>query len=349
MSSIPIRHRCCFTYRETHIRDRREVTNETTEAVYYSGDSDFELRAKFTLLTFATPTLIAAIKIITRLFLLCSGSWLTTGKEQADRAWIRECREWHLRRSLIKASEKPSLMLYDTYKFEFTKLALGNQICKLVTLPFFLIAQTFAAVWGLIDPLDGRTLYSKLEIASSIPLPKGSHGGLVWASNYFAWCMQPAQMWEKENFYLYSSPLSCRNPFSFLAQMREDGGLDLVLSDKIPVWKEALNRLSKSPLELSPTEVGVYLSALNESASRLQRNFPGQWFVPMIYFPHNWQRETKTWSRKCLEELLSCSSSLNEAITSFQPSENIDRLRQKQACLMQVLDAMLAPTLLAQP
>lgn len=342
MNVTSIHHTCCFTWKESFIRKKRKIREVKSGDVYYSGASNKILRYNFAKLVLGTLPIVGIVRPIARSILLLSGSWYRVGSERADREWIRMCRIWYAQNC---DSPSPSGHSYQSLRSEFSRQELVDQICKLVTLPFFCLAQLFAAIWGLISPLEGRKFYGDLESASRIQLPKDYRWGWIEVTNYLALCMQPIQSWERGNLYSYSYPFSWKDHYIDLKHMKEEGGLDEVVAQKLQFWNEAFRVIKTYLIELSSEEKRAYLAELNTAKGRLENDFPSPGYDPLKDFEQEWQSAVERAAPWYLRELLNCGNEINRVMTSFQSLEKVEHLRQKQASLMQILEAMLDPAI----
>lgn len=271
--STTIYHTCFYSWEEKTIQNRRWISEQLSNKVYFSNDSDNDIRYKFFLLSMGAPTLIALSRLFSRTVLLFSGSWIDSGKEKAELAWTREWRVWDAQKSSSPPSPKPSLERRNELISHHIQEELVDQIIKLVTLPLILIAMTFAALWGLISPLEGRKLYSDLEACSSIALSKEGRKSLwmLRMSNYSALCMQPVSVWEKENLYRDFSKSPWHDEYNQLFSLKTAGILDEEVAGQLLQWKEKIQTKQNAPFASTLGELKVEVERLK---GKLQMYYP---------------------------------------------------------------------------
>jgi len=183
------------------------VTNKTNGRIYghITRDSDQELRTKLAFLS-AIQAPIMLLRLPYRLYAVCSGDFVKSGIRAAKKEWQLKCQE----RSL-QWPKKSSIKLFNSYNFTIAKHVMWHllkNICKIITIPLAIIAQQFAALYGLINPLDGRIIFAAIaELGSRDVYAKDEFAGeMLWLSDYLGLCLQPKDVWDSKRLYcLYSS------------------------------------------------------------------------------------------------------------------------------------------------
>jgi len=173
----------------------RVVREQNSGDVWLSHDANKDLRAKLGALAVFTIPWGIVFRAPTRIFELIFSTW---GKAQVetDETFYQRSHTW------IQNGRIPSQQPVK-WKIALSThlLLIAEQIVKLITLPLSWIALTFAALWGLINPLDGRRLYGLIEKMWAIPGSLEMSPDYVRAVNYLAICMQPVNVWDQENLY----------------------------------------------------------------------------------------------------------------------------------------------------
>lgn len=187
------------------------VTNKTNGRIYghITKDSDQELRAKLAFLSAIQAPIMLLGRLPYRLYAVCSGDFVKSGIKAAKKEWQLKCQE----RSL-QWPKKSSIKLFNGYNFTIAKHVMWHllkNICKIITIPLAIIAQQFAALYGLINPLDGRIIFAAIaELGSRDVIPIYAKDEfaekMLQLSDYLGLCLQPKDVWDSKKLYcLYNS------------------------------------------------------------------------------------------------------------------------------------------------
>ncbi len=183
------------------------VKNQTTGRVYgtITKDSDGGLRKKFALLAIIQTPVMLLGRIPYRIYSLVSGDFVESAVKAAKKEWWLNRQQWSL-----TSPEKRSVVPPDRYYFivaiHVIKHLVKN-ILKIITIPLATIAQQFAALYGLINPLDGRILFTAINELWSRDVVQihSSHSKtracMLHISDYLGWCLQPKDVWRNKNLY----------------------------------------------------------------------------------------------------------------------------------------------------
>ncbi|MDE3046558.1 MAG: hypothetical protein KGJ02_07965 [Verrucomicrobiota bacterium] len=167
---------------------------------FSTRDTPWELRKKFfPLCIFTFPG--TAARIAYRTLALLSGDFIRSGLAKGEAEWQLKSQEWSLN-SNRKIEQLPSHSLL-LIKHILRDLVLN--VLKIVTYPLACIALQFTALYGLLDPINGRAAFSRIEEIWSRDISSGirSCGLFIQFSEFSAPCMQPKDVWEKNNLFAY--------------------------------------------------------------------------------------------------------------------------------------------------
>jgi hypothetical protein len=172
------------------------VTHIPSQTVYASGDSDQDIRLKMVALSLGQAP-IMSIRMLGRIGAIFRGDFVRAGRHFAEKAWKLERQTWSLNpnpKALPpdESSLRNKVILHTIWQ-------LIKNIVKIVTYPLAMIALQFAALYGIINPADGRRMFSAIEHAWSRDYFEPDW---CWQFlDYLAPCMQPKDVWESRNFY----------------------------------------------------------------------------------------------------------------------------------------------------
>lgn len=195
------------------VRDKQ--TNELYGVIDYS---DLGITRVFNTLSLTQIPHTAFIRLPKRIKELLRGTFIDIGCAQAEYEWLKE----NSKRS--QAGEVVSIASLYWKIFKKCVAALAKEIAKIVTFPIAMIAQEFAALYGaLINPLDARKLWAKLEYTWNVSDPVDIYSSVasecqnfdVFADHltFLAPCMQPKSVWDERNLYriISSDPESIKS------------------------------------------------------------------------------------------------------------------------------------------
>lgn len=182
-----------------------DVRNRCTGAKYGTviKDSNMILRKKFVQLSLATPVIGVITRIPLRLVQLVSGDFIDIGTKLAFEKWKQEQADW----ALLSKEERqqtpyPSTDRLNSLERRLVLWQFVKNVVKLATLSLAIVAATFAALYGLIRPLDGRALYSSIEYLWSRDGIDPERKGRIWTfGEFLAPCLQPQEVQESLNLY----------------------------------------------------------------------------------------------------------------------------------------------------
>lgn len=178
---------------------------------YPLKDSPLILRLKFLQVLLTAPVLFLALRPIARTFFLLTGSWANGAVEKSQKVWMQKCVS-HFR----EQKEPPAPRIYDQMLALNTLGQLSKDILKCVTLPLALIGVLFGALWGMVNPYDGRKIIAITEKLWSIDMPYCSEvRPLVGITNYLAMCMQDVETWKHKNLFVVFSGANDYHPHTF--------------------------------------------------------------------------------------------------------------------------------------
>jgi len=229
----------CHRWNDQIVDGKRIVEEENSGLIYGHGDSDTVIVQKLVALGVATIPIIMPVRMTTRLIFLATGMWISSGYERTQAVWNKICFDWYTKDRINPA---PSSFQYYGLLVQNIGSELIDQIIKCAFLPLAAVALTFAAFEGLINPLDGRKLYSDIERIWSISLPEWmtDHSTMRFC-NYAASCMQPKSTMKEQNlFRFYHHPNPILGLLHALKQL-EKGGF-IVLGDELKTWKAAVKK-----------------------------------------------------------------------------------------------------------
>jgi hypothetical protein len=136
---------------------------------------------------------VTLLRIPSRLVSLVSGDFVRAGIYLGRKEWNEERRLHAIDHP--EASPLGKRSLYGKI-LKHTVWQLAKNIAKLVTYPLAMLGMTFSALYGIINPLDGRRLFGLIEHAWSRDiLPKNEV--FIMLNDYLARCMQPKSVIEK--------------------------------------------------------------------------------------------------------------------------------------------------------
>lgn len=194
----------CFNLQDTRDEQGKgRVVNSANGRIYghMTKDSNAGLRAKFALLSLIQAPVMLLGRIPYRIYGVLSGDFIDSGVKAAKKEWQIKEQQWSMQAS-AKNSIKPS---YNFIVAKHVTWHLLKNICKIITMPLAIVAQQFAALYGLINPLDGRILFSAINDLWSraiIPMHStGFRGYMLHISDYLGFCLQPKDVWDNKKLY----------------------------------------------------------------------------------------------------------------------------------------------------
>lgn len=229
----------CHLWLDDSTGPKRIVTEANSGLVYRSGDPDNVIIGKLFGLGVATIPVALPIRMTTRLILLVTGSWISSGYDKTQKVWNKLYFNWYYNEQNLPV---PTSSQYYQILAENIGTELIDQVAKCISLPLAAIALTFVAFAGLLNPLDGRKIYSDIERLWSIRLPESiTDRSIMSFCNYTAPCMQPKSTYKEQNlfrFYQYANPsLGC---IYALEQLEWDGFV--TLGKDLKTWKTAVKQ-----------------------------------------------------------------------------------------------------------
>lgn len=188
-------------------KERRLVKIKGTEIIYghTTKDSNNNLRSKF--LIVSVEILIGVIvRIVDRFLLLIVADFRSIAIEQAK----KECSKRNYALFCDKKDEIVSEKEFDVLVRKKILWQLIKSIVQLVTYPIAYVGLQLSALYGILDPLNGRYLFAKIEDMWStdhsltrditIEDPTFNHWHM-WIRDYGAPCMQPKDVLDSKNLY----------------------------------------------------------------------------------------------------------------------------------------------------
>jgi len=195
----------CFNLEDTRdAQGKGRVVNSANGRIYghMTKDSNAGLREKFALLSLIQAPVMLLGRIPYRIYGVLSGDFIDSGVKAAKKEWQLKQQQWSLQSPVEKSSIK---LGYNFIAAKHVTWHLLKNICKIVTLPLAIVAQQFAALYGLINPLDGRILFSAInDLWSRAIIPM--HGTrfraeMLHISDYLGFCLQPKDVWDNKKIY----------------------------------------------------------------------------------------------------------------------------------------------------
>lgn len=211
--------------------DRRDaagygvVVNNATGRIYGSitHDSDTNLRVKFAaLLIFQIP--FGLFRLTYRILSFVAFDFAVAGYRNAKAEWLNERQQWQLKQQQAFLQSKTIAQLSPNASAFYWKLSknitcqLILNIFKIVTYPLAVIALEFAALYGVFKPLDGRGIFSKIDDIAAKRDPYDIPFPLI--ANYCAPCMQPKDVWNRQNWHAWYSDYEPNSYRSLLLRIR---------------------------------------------------------------------------------------------------------------------------------
>lgn len=173
---------------------QRRVRDIDTRDVYIAKTSDAGLRALFAGLSIGAG-LICAIKMVARTINLIRGEFISRGCDRATKEYNVEWLKW----VRGKRDTAPTNALLYGKTALYCTWYLIKEVVKIVTLPLAAIALTFAALDGVIQPLDGRKMWSSVERFWSRDILKQSSYFEMRMLDFFVVCVQPRRVWDEQD------------------------------------------------------------------------------------------------------------------------------------------------------
>lgn len=226
-----------YQWKELTVDGKRCIQEENSGLVYRNDDSNSLIIQKLVALGIATIPIILPIRMITRLILLATGTWISSGYGKTQKTWNKLCFDWYKNEP---HNPPPPSFQYYAILVQNIGTEFIDQIVKCATLPLAAIALTFVAFAGILSPLDGRKLYSDIEWYWSITLPESMTDQLTMRyCNYIALCMQPISHWKEQNLFRFFPHANPSLSLIYTLQQFEKDGF-IVLGNDLNTWKEAV-------------------------------------------------------------------------------------------------------------
>lgn len=174
---------------------RRRVLDKATGDVYMAHAGDGELRSLFALLAVTIFPLVGVVRIPLRISELGVSSFqsmeaaFTQATNEQHVAWV----QW------IKGKREtpPSELTYNCKIATYAIWNLAKEIIKIVTLPLASVCFFFAALYGIINPLDGRKIWGAIEYQWSRRVLPEQDSLLQRLTDFITPCMLPSRVWDE--------------------------------------------------------------------------------------------------------------------------------------------------------
>jgi hypothetical protein len=275
------------------------VVNKATGRIYGSitHDSNTDLRVKFAaLLIFQAP--FGLFRLTYRVLSLVAFDFAFAGYRNAKAEWLNERQQCQLAQQEDFLKSKTITQLppnASTFYWKVSKnitCQLLLNVFKVATYPLAVIALEFAVLYGIFKPLDGRGLFAKIEEIAAKSDPYDIPFPLI--ANYCAPCMQPKDIWNRQNWHSWYEDYDADSYRSLLLRIRN-------ITEKQDFFLDRENIKKTS-----------YLPTLD-----------------LAYQKRNKAKTTQTIKRsfrkilKCLEEI---PQKREKVVQVFEKNERIDRL-----------------------
>lgn len=208
-----------YTWKDERTAGGGAVTDTATGRIYgaTSHDTDSDLKAKFIALSLFQAC-FSPFRFSYRVLSLVTLDFAVAGYKSAKLEWLRERQKVFLSKDINRILLLPngSNLFWKTAIHITTHLVVN--IFKISTYILIVIGLQFAALYGIFMPLDGRAIYSRLEEIGAKRGPYDFPFPLI--GNYSAPCMQPKDVWDKQNWYSWQEGYNANDYKSLLLKIQ---------------------------------------------------------------------------------------------------------------------------------